>query len=192
MKLQITTANKIENPPKNYGFAFIDAEDNKFKIKKCDSIIEFSKDQGGGNSLNFYKCVRVEGNTWVGLKAEKNENDWNFSETETSRLEIKGYFPVVGRIYSEDTTIWITELYKTKEGKMVCLCHFENPELYTSSWENSVCYFMDSTDTCLIKIMAQAGLNSSIAKFGDWSLFRNYLIPGGNGGISVYELPEMD
>lgn len=94
MKLQITTANKIENPPKNYGFAFIDAEDNKFKIKKYDSIIEFSKDQGGGNSLNFYKCVRVEGNTWVGLKAEKNENDWNFSETEISGLEIKGYFPV--------------------------------------------------------------------------------------------------
>ena len=44
MKLQITTANKIENPPKNYGFAFIDAEDNKFKIKKYDSIIEFSND----------------------------------------------------------------------------------------------------------------------------------------------------
>ena len=75
---------------------------------------------------------------------------------------------------------------------MVCLCHFENPELYTSSWENNVCYFMDSTDTCLIKIMAQADINSSIAKFGNWSLFRNYLIPGGNGGITVYELPEMD
>jgi hypothetical protein len=45
MKLQITTANKIENPPKNYGFAFIDAEDNKLKVKKYDSsIIEFNND----------------------------------------------------------------------------------------------------------------------------------------------------
>ena len=42
MKLQITSANKVENPLQGFAFAFIDAEDKKLKIKKHDSIIEFS------------------------------------------------------------------------------------------------------------------------------------------------------
>jgi hypothetical protein len=44
MKLPITTANKIGNPQKGFGFAFIDSEDKKLKIKKYDSIIEFTND----------------------------------------------------------------------------------------------------------------------------------------------------
>ena len=44
MNLPLTTKDKITNPLKGYAFAFIDEEDKKLKIKKHDSIIEFSND----------------------------------------------------------------------------------------------------------------------------------------------------
>lgn len=44
MKLPFTKAENVNKPLKGYGFAFIDSEDNKLKIKKHDSIIEFTND----------------------------------------------------------------------------------------------------------------------------------------------------
>jgi hypothetical protein len=114
MKLQITTANKIENPPKNYGFAFIDAEDNKLKVKKYDGIIEFSKDQGGGNSLNFYKCISVNTSTktWDGYKTIMTDGVYSFEETLTTGLTYgNGFTPIVNKVYNQDATIFTT-LYK--------------------------------------------------------------------------------
>jgi hypothetical protein len=58
MKLYITTQDKIKNPQKGFGYAFIDVEDNKLKVKKHDSIIEFSNDQSG-RSCKFYECAEV-------------------------------------------------------------------------------------------------------------------------------------
>jgi hypothetical protein len=58
MKLPITTIDKIKNPQKGFGYAFIDAEDNRLKVKKHDSIIEFSNDQSG-RSCKFYECAEV-------------------------------------------------------------------------------------------------------------------------------------
>ena len=42
MKLPLTTKDKIEKPLRGFAYAFIDKEDKKLKIKKHDSIIEFS------------------------------------------------------------------------------------------------------------------------------------------------------
>ena len=44
MKLPFTTKDKIGNPQKGFGFAFIDSDDKKLKIKKHDSTIEFTND----------------------------------------------------------------------------------------------------------------------------------------------------
>jgi hypothetical protein len=42
MKLLIKDINSIPTPANGYGYAFIDAADNKLKIKKTNSIIEYS------------------------------------------------------------------------------------------------------------------------------------------------------
>jgi hypothetical protein len=42
MKLLIKDINNIPTPANGYGYAFIDAADNKLKIKKTNSIIEYS------------------------------------------------------------------------------------------------------------------------------------------------------
>ena len=42
MKLPITSIDKIDPPLEGFGFAFIDEKDNRLKIKKHDSVIEYS------------------------------------------------------------------------------------------------------------------------------------------------------
>jgi hypothetical protein len=42
MKLPILNVNNVSAPSKGFGFAFIDVEDKKLKIKKHDGVIEFT------------------------------------------------------------------------------------------------------------------------------------------------------
>jgi hypothetical protein len=74
MKLQITTANKIENPPKNYGFAFIDEEDKKLKIKRHDSLIEFN------NELSDFQLLNLCDYTAYEVYPHKNDIQVGFHE----------------------------------------------------------------------------------------------------------------
>ena len=60
MKLPLTTKDKIDEPLKGFGFAFIDEEDNKLKIKKYDSIIEFSNDLSDVQLLNLCDYTAFE------------------------------------------------------------------------------------------------------------------------------------
>lgn len=60
MKLPLTTEDKIKNPLKGFGFAFIDAEDNKLKIKKHDGIIEFSNTLDDVQLLDLVDCTAFE------------------------------------------------------------------------------------------------------------------------------------
>ena len=44
MRLPIIKVENVRITPEGYGFAFIDAEDKKLKIKKHNGVIEFTND----------------------------------------------------------------------------------------------------------------------------------------------------
>lgn len=89
MKLSITTQDKIKNPQKGFGYAFIDAEDNKLKVKKHDSIIEFSNDQSD-SSCKFYECHDVIEQTESGVLVSGITGLYGYSDDEVNGLYMYG------------------------------------------------------------------------------------------------------
>ena len=81
---------------------------NKFFIPFAESSEGGS---GGGTSAEYYKCASVdtEAKTWSGYKAvfDSTAGTWSFSDTVTEGLSYIGITPVVGKIYSADTTIQV-------------------------------------------------------------------------------------
>lgn len=60
MKLPFTKANNIKKPRSGYGFAFIDADDKKLKIKKHDSVIEFTNTLDDTQLLDLTNYIAFE------------------------------------------------------------------------------------------------------------------------------------
>lgn len=73
------------------------------------------KTSGGGSSgstsAEYYKCASMDtsAKTWSGYKAvfDSGTGTWSFSDTVTEGLSYIGITPVVGKIYSADTTIQV-------------------------------------------------------------------------------------
>lgn len=75
-------------------------------------FIPFAESSGsGGTSAEYYKCASVDtsAKTWSGYKAvfDSTAGTWSFSDTVTEGLSYIGITPVVGKIYSADTTIQV-------------------------------------------------------------------------------------
>jgi hypothetical protein len=60
MRLPIKTINEIETPLSGFGFAFIDAEDKKLKVRKHDSLIEFTNELSDIQLLNLCDYTAFE------------------------------------------------------------------------------------------------------------------------------------
>ena len=60
MRLPILKVENVRIPPKGYGFAFIDAEDKKLKIKKHNSVIEFTNDLSDTKLLDLTDYTAFE------------------------------------------------------------------------------------------------------------------------------------
>ena len=149
-----------------------------------NQVIEAVQSSGG---MEFYQCASIAagGASWSGHKATQGaDGSWSFAEAVTNDLTVAGYYPVVGRIYNQDTTVWARDLFVQQEGKMVLLLSFEK----------KVAGNMDDTDTCFIHEADASRYQmpySSIPK-----LFGDYAISGigytDTRGIKTRSLPEMD
>ena len=60
MKLPIFKVENVRIPPEGYGFAFIDAEDKKLKIKKHNGVIEFTNDLSDTKLLDLTDYTAFE------------------------------------------------------------------------------------------------------------------------------------
>ena len=71
----------------------------------------FMPGETSGTSAEYYKCASVDtsAKTWSGYKAvfDSGTGMWSFSDTVTEGLSYIGITPVVGKIYSADTTIQV-------------------------------------------------------------------------------------
>lgn len=124
---------------------------------------------------------------WAGYKATQDTEtlEWSFADSITSNLQVKGAIPIVGRIYSADTTVQVASLTEDTPGQMVCLAHFDGFA------HNTAPSFVDGTDTCIISIMSQASISTERAKFGNGSWWGNYRAVAWNGGFNVIGLPAI-
>jgi hypothetical protein len=106
MKIPITTINKVEKPLQGFAFAFIDEEDKKLKIKKRDSIIEFSNDLSDVQLLDLtdYTAYQVYptsvdlpvGSTVIGSTV------WNDDKLTINTIKIPA-------CSTEEFSLWITK-----------------------------------------------------------------------------------
>ena len=95
--------------------ALVTAINNKGGSLSQDSTLYQCADAvgslSGGTSAEYYKCASVdtEAKTWSGYKAvfDSTAGTWSFSDTVTGGLSYIGITPVVGKIYSADTTIQV-------------------------------------------------------------------------------------
>ena len=119
---------------------------------------------------------------WSGYKATQNAENgkWSISNTETTGLLVKGNIPIVGRIYSADTTVQVLGFTEDVSGQMVCLAHFDNGRTFT-----------DGTSTCIIQVMGQADIKTDIVKFGTGSWWGNYRNVPWEGGFNIIGLPAV-
>lgn len=125
---------------------------------------------------------------WTGYKATQDTETlkWNFENIVTEGLLVKGMPPVVGRIYSADTTIQVAQIIEDVPGQMVCLAHFDNFSNDTAPT------FTDSTGTCLVQIMQQSSIvTTDTAKFGNGRWGGNYRNPPTGGCFNIVGLPEI-
>lgn len=90
MKLPITTSEKIRTPEVGFGFAFIDEDDHKLKIKKHNSTIEFTNTLSDIQLLNLSDYTAFEvfahnyhiGAEYSGTYADGSEfNNGQFTST---------------------------------------------------------------------------------------------------------------
>lgn len=116
-------------------------------------------------------------------QGESAPSGWYKTDTPTEGLEVKGYYPVVGRIYNADTTVWARDLFVQQEGKMVLLVGFEKRGQA----------FMDETDTCFCNIDGTSRVSfpfNNIPKlFGDYACALAGTYPN---GLKTYGFPELD
>ena len=78
---------------------------------------------GGGTSMNFYRCASVGTGTWTGYKATYNAGFWSYASTATSGLPYRAAVPVVGKVYTEDCSVLVSDLlndiYGPQEGLLL-------------------------------------------------------------------------
>lgn len=61
----------------------------------------------GGNAdvmLSLYRCTQVGESTWSGCQVSWDGDSWQESDTVTDNLQCNGYTPVVGDVYTHDST----------------------------------------------------------------------------------------
>jgi hypothetical protein len=120
MQLPITTKDKVTNPLQGFGFAFIDEEDKKLKIKKCDGIIEFS------NPLDDFKLLDLV--------------DYTAFEVFTHNYEIGGFSVIKYPEYDSTLIYKVGDIVKvTDKGHYLCLKANTKdttayPEINTLAW----------------------------------------------------------
>ena len=125
---------------------------------------------------------------WSGAKATQADDfTWSYADTVTTGMTVIGLEPVVGKTYSDDTTIEVAQTYSIKPPTvdstelMVCLVHFDGDSRT----------FVDATETCIVSVGNQAGITHDAAKFGEGCWEGNYLNPP-EGGVNVSMLPLLD
>jgi hypothetical protein len=116
MQLPITTIDKVENPSQGFAFAFIDGEDNKLKIKKRDSIIEFSNTLDDVQLLDLTDYTAFEvyptdhvipsGSTEIGLAVWNDETLTNMHEIPSSMTEEFSLWITKSRLESDIVIDW--------------------------------------------------------------------------------------
>ena len=128
---------------------------------------------------------------WSGYKGVLDEttNTWRFADSITNGLEVKGYAPRVGEVYSADTVIWIQDLKSASDsaGKMVCLVHGDTAPVE----DGKTASFIDDTETCVVKLLNQTVVKSEHPKFGSRCWFTNYT-GSATDEIQLVGLPEME
>ena len=124
---------------------------------------------------------------WTGYKATQDTETlkWTVADTLTNGLSVKGYTPIVGRIYSADTTVQVAGLTEDVPGQMICLVHFDG---FT---HNTAPAFVDGTQTCIISVQNQSFIVNDKAKFGDGSFNVNYRNVPSEGCFHVIGLPAV-
>lgn len=126
---------------------------------------------------------------WTGYKATQNSESlkWSIADAVTSGLEVKGVEPIIGRIYSADTTVQVAGLIEDVPGQMVCLAHFDGFKNDTAPT------FIDGTDTCLVAVQIQSSIvtQDANAKFGNGRWGGNYRALPGQGCFNIVGLPEI-
>ncbi len=126
---------------------------------------------------------------WTGCKVTQDTETlkWTVADTVTTGLQVKGVPPVVGYIYSADTTIQIANIVEDAPGQMVCLAHFDGFA------NNTAPSFVDATDTCIITVQNQSSIatQDSYAKFGNGRWGGNYRNLPYEGCFNIIGLPEI-
>ena len=151
MKLSITSANKIDNPIQGYAFAFIDEEDKKLKIKKHDSIIEFSNDLSDVQLLDLTDYTA-------------------FEVFPTSKEYAPGEYVISYNGYSNSITIPAVDTH-----------HFIIRSIYTLAQQNVVIDWGDGTVTDIknsedVKEYGVPGSQEFIVKHKYTELDRHYIV----------------